>query len=232
MESERASLSSNTSIRLYEKGDRAAVFRIGADTSFFGEPLEIYMDDRQLFCDIFYSYYTDLEPEHCWVACAQKEVVGFLTGCVNTATQRRLWARKILPVITGRILRGDYRIGRKTLRYTWKVVLSAMRSEFTHVNVALYPAHLHINLAVDWRGRGLGRGLMEAYLEQLRQLGVPGVYLDTSSENATACILYEKMGFRILDSRQSQMWKGIISKPLYNLCYGLRLIQGDNATRR
>ncbi len=76
-------------IRPYKPADRQAVFRIGGDTAFFGAPIEAYMEDRTAFLDAFYAYYTDLEPEHTWVAAANEEVVGFLTGCVDTRVHDR-----------------------------------------------------------------------------------------------------------------------------------------------
>jgi hypothetical protein len=57
--------------------DRESVFRIGADTTFFGDPIEAYLEDRNAFLDAFYAYYSDLEPEHTWVACADEAVVVF-----------------------------------------------------------------------------------------------------------------------------------------------------------
>jgi|GEM_PF-6853184 len=44
-------------------------------------------------------------------------------------------------------------------------------------------------LAAGWRGQGLGRQLLSAYLEQLRALEMPGVHLSTTSLNAAACHL-------------------------------------------
>jgi len=73
------------SIRPFRTEDRDGLFKIAADTAFFGEPIEIYMEDRRIFLDAFYAYYTDYEPEHTWVATANDEVVGFLTGCVDSA---------------------------------------------------------------------------------------------------------------------------------------------------
>lgn len=84
-------------IRTYQPADRQAVFRIGADTAFFGAPIEAYMEDRDAFLDAFYAYYTDLEPEHTWVACADGEVVGFLAGCVDTRIHNRKLMRVIIP---------------------------------------------------------------------------------------------------------------------------------------
>jgi hypothetical protein len=71
-------------IRSYQSSDRQAVFRIGGDTAFFGAHIEAYMEDRNIFLDAFYAYYVDLEPDHTRVACSDGEVVGFLTGCVDT----------------------------------------------------------------------------------------------------------------------------------------------------
>ena len=78
------------SIRPYQKQDRAGLMKIAADTAFFGEPIEKYMEDRRIFLDSFYAYYTDYEPEHCWVALDNQLVVGFLTGCANT-TRQKIW---------------------------------------------------------------------------------------------------------------------------------------------
>src|SRR5262245_56638092 len=97
-------------IRPYARLDRDAVLRLAADTAFFGEPLEHYLDDRQLFCDAMYAYYTDLESEHAWVACAGTEVVGFLVACVDSSAHRRRWVARILPRLAFGVLRGRYEL--------------------------------------------------------------------------------------------------------------------------
>lgn len=43
-----------------------------------------------------------------------------------------------------------------------------------------YPAQLHVNIASAWRGVGLGRDLVCAFLEDLRHSSVPGVHVITS----------------------------------------------------
>ena len=91
-------------IRPYQPKDRESVFRIAADTAFFGAPIEAYMEDRNVFLDAFYAYYTDLEPEHAWVACSEDVVVGFLTGCVDAHVHGRKFQRFILPRLIGNLL--------------------------------------------------------------------------------------------------------------------------------
>jgi hypothetical protein len=93
-------------VRPFQTEDRESVLRIGADTAFFGAPVEAYMEDRNIFLDAFYAYYTDVEPEHAWVACAEQAVVGFLTGCVDSRSHGNKYTRFILPGFIGNFMRG------------------------------------------------------------------------------------------------------------------------------
>jgi ribosomal protein S18 acetylase RimI-like enzyme len=211
------------SIRPYRPADRQAVHDLGADTAFFGEAVEAQLEDRRLFCDLFLAYYTDLEPEHAWVASLDDEVAGFLLGCLDGRRQRRGLLRHIVPRVVNRLLRGGYRLGWRTWRYAASLVGAWARGEVLGSFAASYPAHLHLNVAAYYRGRGLGRRLLEAYLAQMRALAVPGVHLHTTSRNVAACRLYERLGFRQLEERPTRLWAGLVAAPVQNRCYGLRL---------
>jgi len=210
-------------IRPYRPADRQAVHAIGADTAFFGDAVEAELEDRRLFCDLFMAYYTDLEPEHAWVACREDRVIGFLLGCLDGKRQRRALLWRIVPQVLGRLARRGYRLGRLTRRFAWALVGAWVRGEVTPSFDAGYPAHLHLNVAAPWRGRGIGRSLLEAYLGQLRALAVPGVHLTTTSRNEAACRLYERSGFHLLEQRPTRIWAGLVDGPVLNRCYGLRL---------
>lgn len=86
-----------------------------------------------------------------------------------------------------------------------------------------YPAHLQIDVKQGYRGEGIGRRLIEAYLEQLRQLGVCGVHLGTTNHNEAACYLYEKIGFQLLDSHPNRYWTQMLGHEVANRSYGLKL---------
>ncbi len=45
-------------VRPFEVADSEAVLRIAADTAFFGEAVEAFFEDRNLFLDMTYRYYT------------------------------------------------------------------------------------------------------------------------------------------------------------------------------
>jgi ribosomal protein S18 acetylase RimI-like enzyme len=210
-------------VRPFRFDDRAGLLKIAADTANFGDPIEAYLDDRWIFLDSFYSYYTDFEPEHAWVVDAGGDVVGFLTGCIDTRWHDEILKKKIVPVVLGYVLKGKYHFGRKSWSYLYRIGRAALGGEFAHVDVTQYPAHLHINVDARFRGCGLGRKLIDAYLGQLRGLGVPGVHLETTSMNATACRLYEKVGFRLLDARPTRLFEGVTDEPVENRAYGMIL---------
>jgi GNAT superfamily N-acetyltransferase len=214
----------NAIITTYRPEHREAVFRIAADTAFFGDPVEAYLDDRSLFCDIFYRYYTDIENQHSWVTIVDREVTGFLMSSVDTTAQQRLWAAKILPTTFGRVLRGRYRLGKKTWRYAAAMLRAAIHQEYAHCSLKAYPAHLHINVDKRCRGYGTGQQLMETCLEHLRREGIAGLHLHTTNLNQVACRLYARLGFELLDSRETNLWRDLIDQPVENRCYGLRFV--------
>ena len=60
-----------------------------------------------------------------------------------------------------------------------------------------YPAHLHVNLAPEFRGSGLGGRLVETFVASVRDRGAPGAHVVTS-HSARNAGFYERHGFRRL----------------------------------
>ena len=211
-------------IKPYQQSDRDYVFCIAADTAFFGEPVEAFLDDRRLFCDAFVRYYTDYEAEYAWVACMDDKIVGYLSGCVDTAAQRKRYLIRTVAPLVGRVFQGKYKLGSKTWRFARSMLGGVIRYEYPQVNYDEYPAHLHINVDVASRGQGLGQKLMDAYLNQIRGLSVPGVTLGTTNLNEAACRLYEKQGFQLLNRRETRVWNYLFKRSVENRSYGLKLV--------
>jgi GNAT superfamily N-acetyltransferase len=203
-------------IRSYSVQDRAPVLKIAADTAFFGQAVEYFLDDRALFCDLFVAPYLDFDPSSCFIAEADGGVVGYVLGCLDLPAFTRWNGLHIYPTGMARILLGRYRIGRKTLRYG----LAALFNRFPAAPQTRYPANLHINLAESARGRGAGRMLLETYHRHLTDLGVKGVHLHTTDRNRAACLLYEKMGYSILAVSDSNLWRPMTGEMVQNRTYG------------
>ncbi|PKN84019.1 MAG: hypothetical protein CVU46_15360 [Chloroflexi bacterium HGW-Chloroflexi-8] len=211
------------SIRPYESSDRNRLMQIAADTAFFGAPIETYLEDRRIFQDSFYAYYTDFEPEHAWVATADDVVVGFLTGCFNTREQVKITRKVLYPKVIWKIIIGKYHLGKKFWTYYRKLNQEKRAGRIAFVNLQQYPAHLHINVDHLWRGYGIGFRLIQTYLNQLIDAGIPGVHLGTTSENETACRIYTKIGFKLLEASTTQQWTELIDHPVETRIYGLIL---------
>lgn len=58
-----------------------------------------------------------------------------------------------------------------------------------------FPAHLHVNLAPQFRNRGIGAALIDAFASDAARAGVKGIHVVTSAD-ARNVRFYERVGFR------------------------------------
>jgi ribosomal-protein-alanine N-acetyltransferase len=61
---------------------------------------------------------------------------------------------------------------------------------------------LSVAIASSWRGRGLSGQLLDLHLRRLAGLGIHAIYLEVGEQNAPACRLYRRAGFREVGRRQ------------------------------
>jgi ribosomal protein S18 acetylase RimI-like enzyme len=64
---------------------------------------------------------------------------------------------------------------------------------------------------------------MRAYLDQLRNENVPGVHLETSSENKVAAPWYERLGFQRLQSIPTDVYLHSVGHSVDLYVYAMRL---------
>jgi len=209
-------------IRPYCPRDREAVWTLAANTAFFGAPVEPFLDDRALFCAAFAAYYTDHEPTRLWVAESFGAVAGYVMGCGDSRRRTRILGARILPAVLRGVLQGRYHVGRKTLRFGLRLLQELLERAVPTVQLDRFPGHLHVNVAAPARGRGMGHALLETCLAQFWATGVSGVHLMTTDHNRAACHLYETLGFRLLDARQTRLWRGLVAGKVQNRAYGIR----------
>jgi GNAT superfamily N-acetyltransferase len=170
-------------IRPYRAADREAVRQLCADTAERGAPTTF--PDRELVADLVTNYYLDQEPEHCWVAEDEDQVVGYLTGCLDSRRWRRaLW--RIVPAALWRALwRGTF--CRQFHLQPRSVAGTEVYREF--------PAHLHLNVATGYRGQGLGRQLLARFERQVRDAGIIGIHANVRADNEAGRNSFARLGF-------------------------------------
>ncbi|MGI8754692.1 MAG: GNAT family N-acetyltransferase [Acidimicrobiales bacterium] len=163
-----------------------------------GAPAAPYWRDAESFADLWSGYYTDREPGSAWVAELNDEVVGYLLGCRDTTRTDGVG----VPLRHHLVRRGlAFRPG--TAGTIWRagadLLVDRVRGRPAPQGDVIderWPAHLHIDLLAEGRGKGLGRRLMGHWLDQLRSEGVHGCHLVTWSENESAIAFFQTMGFR------------------------------------
>ena len=81
-------------------------------------------------------------------------------------------------------------LGRKLAGF---IMSRMVRGEAEVLSVAVAPA---------WRGRGVGRRLLEVHMRQLANLGIRAMFLEVGEDNAPARKLYRGMGFGEVGRRE------------------------------
>ena len=186
-------------MRPYQPGDRDAVRRICYRTGYMGESPEWYWRDQESFADMWTRYYTDDEPASALVAERDGRVEGYLLGCVDSR-QAVDPTRLALYHALRRLCLG--RPG--TAGVMWRTMADVVRDNrvggmplpVTPFDER-YPSHLHIDLMSSVRGAGVGRRLVERFLERLDSAGSAGCYLETLAENTGAVAFFSSCGFEV-----------------------------------
>jgi ribosomal protein S18 acetylase RimI-like enzyme len=206
-------------IRPYAPRDRSALRQICSDTADSGQPIERIFPDREVFADLLTNYYTQSEPQSAFVADNNGEVVGYLTGCVNTKRFFRVMTWRIVPVIFVKALFRGALCHPQTVRlFRANIGLWLKGGHRTGPALDGYPAHLHVNLKDGFRGQHIGQQLVEAFCKHARAAGAAGVHAGVNAENERAYRFFEGMGFTEL-YREPRLRKPDGSGVLYTVIF-------------
>jgi len=193
------------SIRKYEIKDRSDIRRISCETSFLEEERGYFIDDDEILSDALTLYYTDYEPESCFVALNDGHVVGYIIGTKDVYTMEKIFAKDVLPKLIVKSFSRSIWIRKNIWLFLFHIALSALKGEFfSPCFGAMYPAMFHINIDKMYRGRYIGKRLIETYVSFLKELKVSGVHFGTMSQASKSFFL--KSGFALLhESKRSYL---------------------------
>ncbi len=183
-------------VRPYRPADRAAVRAICFETGLMGDSVAAVFSDRESFADVFTGYYTDHEPECCFVVEAEGKVLGYLVGTLDT--------RRVRPperVLAAHALRRLLALRPGTARFFWQAAADVVCDSLAGArrrapDLGRYPAHSHFSLLPEARLAPIAAGLYRAFFTLAKQRGCPGVHGEVFVENQRAAALHEAMGFR------------------------------------
>lgn len=145
-----------------------------------------------VYCD----YYIEKEPGNCFVAADENNrAIGYIL-CAEDFDE-------FYPVFVN-----EYYT--KIKKWEYKRRASALRSVISHEKYkAEYPAHLHIDILPEYQRMGLGRQLMDALCEHLRQKNIKGIMFTVWHKNYNAIKFYEKYGFTLIETKETTLVYGL-----------------------
>lgn len=184
-------------IRKFMPQDRPGVRRISCETAFLGLDRTKVFSDDEILADALTLYYTDYEPESCFVAEADRRVVGYIIGSKDIHAMNRMSNHILFPRLLAKAFRRGAFFSKANVRFFFYCLKSMLRGELSAPDFSKeFPATLHINIEEGYRKQGIGQRLIEAYLHDLKNNRVRGVHFGAFSGPGQNFFL--KMGFEIL----------------------------------
>jgi hypothetical protein len=201
-------------IRKLQPGDRARVRELCCDTGFLGNPIDPVFEDRELFADYLTAYYTDWEPESCFVLVVNGEIRGYLLGSRRPFRQQLYNFYNNLALAVRGLFRFPHysaaskKFVRWILTQAWREVPQAPRRT----------AHFHINLLADARSVAHTRALMDSYLLYLHECGEKRVFGQmVVFEDRRGTKMFERYGWKVLNKAEITKYRDVHPEPVY-LC--------------
>jgi ribosomal protein S18 acetylase RimI-like enzyme len=192
-------------IRPYHPSDMYALYQICLLTGAHGADASHLYRDPELLGHYYAAPYAVYEPDLCFVLTCDGAPCGYVLGTRDSAAFYARCAAEWFPTLRQRYPLpdpGDESADAQIIR-----LFHGEHQEDS--SLADYPAHLHIDLLPVAQGHGWGRALMVAFLERLRELGVPGVHLGVSRLNQSAIGFYERVGFHTLSQHETWLSLGM-----------------------
>ncbi len=210
------------SIRKFKVQDRKAVRDIAWETAFIGESAEVFFWGKEVLADFLTLYFTDYEPDSCFVAESQFQVVGYLIGSRDSLRLAGIFKNKILFKLLAKFIFSGTLFRWKNLRLISGFFLSFLKGEFNTIETDIsYPAILHINFRKGFRNKGAGSQLILVFEQYLKSKGIRGVHLATLSESAG--VFFRKQGFNLLFKCRRTYFRHILGRDIALYIYGKKL---------
>lgn len=210
-------------IRPYKKEDREVLRKIVCDTAFMGKSSTIFFDGEEVLADSLSLYYTDFEPQSCFVAVLENKVVGYIFGAKDTKVYDKTFFLKIFPKLLAKSFISGVLLKKKNLILLRNFFVSFLKGEFILPDVyKRLPATLHINIKDGYRALGIGGKLIKVFLEYLKKEGVKGVRFATMSDKASEFFL--KQGFSLIYKNKRSYFNHLNEKDVFVYLFGKELI--------
>ncbi|HEV2513603.1 MAG TPA: GNAT family N-acetyltransferase [Devosia sp.] len=177
--------------------DHAALNLVCLRTGDSGKDATGKEDDPDLLGLIYAVPYQVYEPDFAFVVDGPNGVCGYIFGAPDTPGIYARMGAEWFPPLAARL--NDPGPNESEWHGSDWARRAIHHPEFVYPEVLhRYPAHGHIDLLEEARGRGIGRRGMEHVMAKLAATGARGMHLQVSPVNRGAQRFYQKLGFEVL----------------------------------
>lgn len=154
-------------------------------------------DDPNLLGLIYAVPYQVFAPDFAFVVQGPEGVCGYILGALDTPDFYAQVGQDWLPPLAARL--SDPGPDESRWRGSDWARYAIHHPEFVYPPVLhRYPAHGHIDLLPEARGRRIGHRGLTYMMARLAEAGAPGMHLQVSPKNRGAQVFYDKLGFSVL----------------------------------
>ncbi len=179
------------SIRPYHPSDLISLYRICLLTGDSGKDARPLYRDPDLLGHYYAAPYAVFDPALCFILTRSGVPSGYILGTRDSIQFYRWCEEKWFPV-----LRQQYPLPEKNDRSAGaRIIRLFYKKNVLPRELAPYPAHLHIDLLPRVQKQGMGRRLIQVFLDKLAELKVPAVHLVVGRRNTGAVKFYQRIGF-------------------------------------
>ena len=181
-------------IRAYRASDLDKLYDICLKTGDAGRDATHLYRDPKLIGHVYAGAYGVLAPETALVAEDDEGVCGYIIGPADTHAFEKRCEAEWWPGLRRHYAGPAGDPG----SWSWD---ERMAHRIHHPDRMprqineIYPAHLHINLLPRLQGRGIGRQLIDRWLDRVRAMGARGACLGVGLRNDRAIRFYRAYGF-------------------------------------
>jgi len=195
-------------IRPFHPSDLTSLYKICLLTANSGKNATAQFKDPDLIGHLYLAPYVIFEPEICFVVTNNQKPCGYIIGTKNSQKFHGKCEKDWFPV-----LRDRYPIEKVSDDFfDLRITKRLHEGHKVKDELISYPAHLHINLLPETQGQGVGRKIMETFINKLIELNVPALHLEVGKKNQSAIKFYEKVGFTIIKEYE------------FSIAFGMKLL--------
>ena len=179
-------------IRPYKPSDLDSLYTICLKTGDSGKDAGRKYKDPKLLGHLYAAPYAVLEPELTFIVSLDEQPSGYILGTKNSKLFREISENEWFPN-----LRAQYPLPNENDISADAVIIKRIHEGYIlKKELSDYPAHLHVDLLPNTQGKGIGKRIMQVFIDKLKELNVPALHLEVGKKNIAAVGFYKRMGFQ------------------------------------